>query len=134
MSKEDKMKGQLSRVLLCIALLTPALAPRLAVAAEKNAFKKDKQNDIEFHGSITAIDTNALTVTIKNKEKGAMTFAVAKDCLLFVKHKKGQAALTDFKVGEDVKVLYRQDAGALVCHSMWQPGSNPAEKEHRLEK
>ena len=128
------MKGQLSRVLLCIALLTPALAPRLAVAAEKNAFVQDRKNDLEFHGSITAIDTNAVTVTVKNKEKGALTFTVTKDSLLFVKQKKGAATLADFKVGDEVNALYRQNGTALTCDSLWHPGSSPREKEHKIEK
>lgn len=128
------MKGQLSRVLLCVALLTPALAPRLAVAAEKSAFLQDKKNDLEFHGSITAIDTNALTVAVNSKGKGAMTFAVCKDSLLFVKHKKGAATLADFKVGDEVNALYRQNGTALTCDSLWQPGSNPREKERKIEK
>lgn len=54
--------------------------------------------------------------------------------MLFVKHKKSGAGLGDFKVGEEVKVLYKQVGGALVCQSMWQPGSDPREKEHKIQK
>ena len=128
------MKGQLSRALLCVALLTPALTPGLAAATEKNAFVQDKKNDLEFHGSITAIDTNALTVAVKSKEKGSLTFTVSKDSLLFVKQKKGAATLSDFKVGDEVNALYRQNGTVLACDSLWQPGSNPREKEHKAEK
>jgi hypothetical protein len=134
LSKEDKMKGHLARVLLCAVLLSPAVAPRLAVAADKpNEFGVDRKNDLDFKGAITALDATAGSVTIKNKEKGAMTFAVAKDCLLFVKHKKDGVTLADFKVGEEVRVLYSQAGTAIVCHSMWQPGSNPSEKQRKLE-
>ena len=76
---------------------------------------------------------NAGSVTIKNKEKGPLTLAIAKDCLLFVKGKPGQAALADFKVGEEVHLYYSQAGTAIVCHSMWQPGANPREKEHEVE-
>lgn len=34
------------------------------------------------------------------EKKGLMTFPIAKDCMMFVKHKKGAASLADFKVGE----------------------------------
>lgn len=130
------MTGRLSRSLLCLVLGTLAGPPRLAIAADKqpNEFVQEQKRDIELTGSITGVDTNALTVTINNKEKGAMTFSIARDCMLFVRHKKGAAALTDFNVGEAVKVLYRQQTNALVCHSMWQPGSHPREKEHKIEQ
>jgi Cu/Ag efflux protein CusF len=129
------MKGRLSRWLLCLVLVPLAGTSRLALGADKpNEFVQDQKKDLEFTGSITGVDTNALTVTINNKEKGAMTFSIAKDCLLFVKHKKGAAALTDFKVGEAVKALYRQQNNTLVCQSMWQPGSHPREKEHKIEQ
>ena len=128
------MKGQLSRVLLCVALLAPAITPGLALAADKNAFLQDQKNDLAFHGSITAIDTNALTVVVKSKEKGSLTLTVSKDSMLFVKQKKSGATLSDFKVGDEVKALYRQNGTALACDSLWQPGSNPREKEHKIEK
>jgi Cu/Ag efflux protein CusF len=129
------MKKYLVRALLCSALLVTVLTFRGATAeTPKNAFKEEEKKDLDYKGSITAVDATAGTVTISHKEKGPLTLTVAKDCLLFVKHKKGQASLADFKVGEEVKVLYRQDAGALVCHSMWQPGSHPSEKEHMIEK
>src|ERR1041385_6207544 len=127
------MKRQLSRVLLCAALLSPVIGIGRAMA-QQNKFNEAMKEDLEYSGSITAIDTNAPAVTVKNKEKGAMTFSLAKDCLYFVKHKKGAAVLADFKVGEEVRVLYKQDNGALVCHSLWEPGSNARVKEHRLEK
>lgn len=128
------MKGHLARVLLCAALLAPAMAPRLAVAADNaNQYGLDKRNDLSFRGAITALDATAGSVTVKNKEKGSMTFAIGKDCLLFVKHKKDAATLADFKVGEQVSVLYAQNGTALVCHSMWQPGSNPAEKQRDIQ-
>lgn len=120
------MKGHLARVLLCVALLAPAIAPRLAVAADQpNQYNVDKKKDLEFKGAITALDATAGSVTIKNKEKGSMTFAIAKDCLFFVKAKSGAAAVTDFKVGEQVHVLYNEAGTVLTCHSMWQPGVEP---------
>ena len=129
------MKRQLARVLLCAALLSPAVVPGLAVAADKptNEFNVDRKNDLAFGGHIAALDTTAGSVTVKHKEKGPMTFSIAKDCLLFVKQKKGAAALTDFVVGEEVRVLYQKAGTTNVCHSMWQPGSNPKEREHKLE-
>jgi Cu/Ag efflux protein CusF len=129
------MKRQVVRILTCGALLAAVLTPRWATAEKpKNAFKAEEKKDLDYKGAITAIDAKAGTVTISNKQKGPLALTVAKDCMLFVKHKKGQAALADFKVGEEVRALYRQDAGALVCHSMWQPGSNPAEKESKVQK
>ena len=128
------MKGHLARVLLCAVLLSPAVAPRLAVAADKpNEFGVDRKNDLDFKGAITALDATNGSVTVKNKEKGTMTFAVAKDCLLFVKHKKDGVTLADFKVGEEVRLLYGQAGTAIVCHSLWEPGSNPTEKQRRIE-
>ena len=129
------MKGHLARMLLCAVLLTPAVAPRLAVAADNqpNEFGLDRKNDLGFRGVITALDATNGVVTVKNKEKGPMTFAVAKDCLLFVKHKKDGVTLTDFKVGEAVRLLYGQAGTTIVCHSLWEPGSNPSEKQRKLE-
>jgi len=129
------MKGHLARVILCAALLTPAVAPGLAVAADKqvNQFNQDMKHDLKYHGSITAIDTTAGTVTVKSKEKGALTLTVSKDSLLFVKHKKGPAALGDFRVGEEVHVLYAQSGGTVLAHSMWHPGANPSEKQREVE-
>jgi hypothetical protein len=129
------MKRQLVRVLLCTALLAPALAPRLAIADEKelNAFNQYSKKDLKYHGEITAIDATAGTVTVKNKDKGPLTLTVGKSALLFVKHKKGPAALGDFKVGEDVHLLYSQAGAAITCDSMWHPGASPADKERELE-
>jgi len=128
------MKGHLARVLLCAALLAPAVMPGSAVAADKgNQFMQDRKADLKYSGSITAIDATAGSVTIKNKEKGPLILGIAKDCLLFVKGKPGQAALADFKVGEEVHLYYSQAGTAIVCHSMWQPGANPREKEHEVE-
>ncbi len=129
------MKGNLVRLFVCGALLSLAIAPQLARAADqKNAFRQAEKHDLKCEGKISAIDATAGTVTVNNKQKGPLALTVAKDCMLFVKHKKGAASLADFKVGEEVKALYSQDAGALVCHSLWQPGSNPAEKERKLQK
>lgn len=128
------MKGHLARVLLCAVLLTPAVAPGLAVAADKgNEFMQDRKADLKFAGSISAIDATAGSVTVKNKEKGPLTLSIAKDCLLYVKHKPGQAALADFKVGEEIHLYYSQAGTAIVCHSMWEPGANPREKEREVE-
>jgi Cu/Ag efflux protein CusF len=129
------MKKHLARTFVCVALLASPLVPRLAVAAEKqNAFEQEKKTDLELEGKITAIDSTAGTVTVKHEKRGPMTFPVAKNAMMFVKHKKGAASLGDFKVGEEVKLLYRQDGTNLVCHSLWQPGSNPSEKEHKIQK
>ncbi|HTS17629.1 MAG TPA: hypothetical protein VMP11_08655 [Verrucomicrobiae bacterium] len=129
------MKSRLSGIVLCAALLGLALGSGRAIAADApNKFDQAKKHDIEFTGSITAIDTNAPSVTVNSKEKGPMTLSVASDCMFFVKHKKGAAALSDFKVGEEVHVLYKQSGSAMVCDSMWEPGSNAAEKEHKVQK
>jgi Cu/Ag efflux protein CusF len=130
------MKRQLHDALLCAALLATVLVPGRAIAADNqpNKFNEAKKQDLEYTGSITAINTNAAIVTVKSKEKEAMTLSLAKDCMLFVKHKKAAAALSDFKVGEEVRVLYKQEGGALVCDSMWEPGSNPGEKVHKIQK
>jgi hypothetical protein len=123
-------------VVFSAALLASALVPGRATAADDqpNKFDQAKKHDIEYRGSLTAINTNAPAVTVNDKEKGPMTFSVAKDCMFFVKHKKGAAALTDFKVGEEVRVLYKQEGSAVVCESMWEPGSDPGEKEHKVQK
>ncbi|HUK84130.1 MAG TPA: hypothetical protein VLZ12_16030 [Verrucomicrobiae bacterium] len=129
------MRRQVARAFLCGVVLASPLASGGAAAAEKqNAFEQEKKLDLEFEGKITTIDATASTVTVKHKHKGPMTFSVAKDCMMFVKHKKGAASLGDFKVGEEVKILYRQDATNVVCRSLWEPGSNPSEKEHKLQK
>ncbi len=130
------MKRGLSATFFCAALLVSVVVSTRATAADAqpNKFDQAKKHDIEFTGSLTAININAPAVTVNSKEKGAMTFAVASDCMFFVKHKKGAAALTDFKVGEQVHVLYKQAGGGVVCESMWQPGADPGEKEHKAEK
>jgi hypothetical protein len=129
------MKRRLARVLLCAALLSPAIAPRLAIAGEKelNEFNQYSKKDLKYHGEITAIDATAGTVTVKNKDKGPLTLTVTSGTLLFVKHKKGPAALGDFKVGEDVHLLYAQSGAAITCDSMWHPGSSPVDKQREIE-
>jgi len=129
------MKRRIAGPLLSAVLLVSPFPSLVAFAAEKqNAFESEKKTDLEFEGKITALDANAGSVTVKQEKKGSMTFSVAKDAMLFVKHKKGAATLADFKVGEEVKLLYVQNATNLVCRSLWQPGSNPSEKEHKIQK
>jgi Cu/Ag efflux protein CusF len=129
------MNKPLTPPFLRVALLASLVVPRVAVAAEKqNAFEQEKKMDLEIKGTIPAIDATAGTVTVTHKKKGPMTFSVAKDAMMFVKHKKEAASPADFKVGEEVKLLYRQDGTKLVCHSLWQPGWNPSEKKHKLQK
>jgi Cu/Ag efflux protein CusF len=132
--KEEQMNRRMGRPVLYAVLLVSALASGLALAAEKqNAFEQEKRKDTQIDGKITAIDAAARTVTVKHDQK-SKTFSVAKDAMLFVNHKKGAASLADFKAGEEVRLLYRQDGSNVVCHSLWQPGANPEEKEHRIEK
>jgi Cu/Ag efflux protein CusF len=133
---ENTMKGQLARGLLCVALLVTAIAPGLALAIDKepNKFDEAMRLDFKFSGQITALDPTAGTVTVVNKEKGPITLSVPHDCMLFVKHKKGAATLADFKVGDEVKVLYQRDNTNVVCASLWQPGSNASKKQQKLQK
>ena len=112
------------------------MGPALAMAADKepNKFNQAKRQDFKFQGEITALDAAAGTVTVNDKDKGPITLSVPQDCMLFVKHKKGAATLADFKVGNGVKLLYVQNGTNVVCTSMWQPGSHPREKEHKIQK
>jgi len=123
-------------ILICAALLTPVVMPGQAQAADKesNQFKEAEKNDLEYSGSITAIDTNAPSVTVKHKTKGPMTFTLASGCMMFVKHKTGAATLADFKVGEEVNVLYKQNGTSLICDSLYQPGAHAREKERKAQK
>ena len=129
------MKQHHRVLLLCSAILVSGLVCGLTVrAANTNEFDQAKKKDLTIEGKITAIDTNAVSVTIQHKEKGPLTFSVPSSAMLFATHKKGHATLADFKVGDTVKVAYKQSNGSMVCDSMWQPGSNPTEKEHKVEK
>ncbi len=128
------MKRNVCRELLCATLLTATLLTGIARAEDKNALKQEKKTDLKLEGKITALDATAGTVTVQDNNKAPMTFTVAKNAMFFVNHKKGAAALTDFKVGEKVTVLYRPDGGATVCRSMWQPGANATEKQHKIQE
>ena len=120
-------------MLFCAALLTSVFVVGCATAAEDkpNKFNEAKKHDLEYSGSLTTVYTNSpfyALVFVQGKEPQGKYFYLAKDCTFFVKHKKSAATLADFKAGDEVKVLYRQEDKRIVCDSMWEPGSAPGEK------
>jgi hypothetical protein len=130
------MKRQLHDVLLCAAFFATILAagPVLAAGDQPNKFDQAKKHDLEYSGTIEAINPKNGYLRVKNKEKDAIKLTPANDCMFFTKQKKGAASFADFKQRDDVSVLYREVDGKLICDAMWEPGSDPGQKEHQEEK
>lgn len=132
------MKSLLYRALLCAALLVTISAARATLAADElsasTRFYEAKTNNVERIGWITALLPKPGIVVVKPKEGNAIKVTLAKDCLFFTKQKKEAATLTDFKVGEEVRLLFTPGDNIKICHALWEPGAEPGQKEQEAQK
>ena len=116
-----------------ITILTPALAALLGFALASApvtaqaqtstnmttapaAPAKAKTNKVNYHGSITAIDTTANTITVlsTSKKEGDKTLVLTIDAATKIKRDKEAATLADFKVGEKVTGSYVVEAAGTM--------------------
>lgn len=129
------MTRQLRKSLLFTALLAAIFAAAALAADEPhNKFNETKKHDQEYTGQITMFLPKAGNVTVTARDKDPIKVKLAADCMFFTKQKKDAASIADFKLHDDVRVLYREVDGKLVCDAMWEPGSDPSQKEAKEQK
>ena len=108
----------------------PALtraADTAAAPAESAPAKAKKNNPIAFSGKVTAIDTNAMTLTV-----GKRTFEITPETKIT---KDGQpATLADAMVGEKSGGAYKKDDGGKLNAMTINLGTKPAAVEKPKKK
>lgn len=111
------MKKTIAVVLSLIFILA---VTSVTFAAEKHAAPAPAAKAVEKHvkGDITAVDANAMTVTVKGK-KGDVTVTV--DAKTEFKLGKDKKTVSDLKVGEKVKILYHEADGKNIAKSISEP-------------
>jgi Cu/Ag efflux protein CusF len=109
-----QMKKTIAVVLSLIFILA---VTSVTFAAEKQAAPAPAANAVEKHvkGHITAVDANAMTVTVKGK-KGDVTVTV--DAKTEFKLGKDKKTVADLKVGDKVKILYHEADGKNTAKSI----------------
>ncbi len=84
-----------------VTTLPPAVTP--PAAASKPAVKRHTASGSSFHGTLTAVDTNAMTLTVEKR-----TFAITSKTMIT---KDGKPAiLADGTVGDAVRGTYKKTA------------------------
>jgi Cu/Ag efflux protein CusF len=119
----NQMKKTITVVLsllfiLAVTSVTFAAEKQVAPApAAKAAPAAPAAKAVEQHvkGDITAVDANAMTVTVKGK-KGDVTVTV--DAKTEFKLGKDKKTVADLKVGEKVKILYHEADGKNIAKSI----------------
>ncbi len=104
--------------ILAVTSVTFAAEKQAAPAAQQPAAKAaPAAKAVEQHvkGDITAVDANAMTVTVKGK-KGDVTVTV--DAKTEFKLGKDKKTVADLKVGEKVKILYHEADGKNIAKSI----------------
>jgi len=101
------MKKQIKQIAL-LAIVAGALiaVPAISCAQDSSAGSSTAQNtsDLKFNGGVTAVDTTAKTLTVKD-----LTLNVTESTTI-TKGKKKSATLSDIKEGETVSGTYTTDA------------------------
>jgi Cu/Ag efflux protein CusF len=98
--------------------LAVALAFIFVLAATSVTFAAEKQAapaEMKIRGNITAVDANAMTITVKGK-KGIVTVVV--DDKTEFKLGKDKKAMSDLKVGDKVKIFYLEADGKNTAKSI----------------
>jgi FlaG/FlaF family flagellin (archaellin) len=87
------------------------------VATEKKTEAAHEKKVVEKHvaGDITAVDANAMTVTVKDK-KGDVTVTV--DNTTDIKIGKDKKTIADLKAGDKVKIKYHEADGKNTAKSI----------------
>lgn len=114
------MSKYLLRSAMAVSLAAVALAFAVPARAEEKAPKAEKPKAHDFTGTIESTDAAAGTVTVKNRKDETKTFTCDAACKYRTNDKK-DAAMSDFKVGDKVRISYTEEDGKMVCHRMEQP-------------
>jgi len=77
-------------------------------------------------GAITALDTNAMTITVSEK-----TFSVNSDTK--ITKGKNPIQLSDLNVGDNVKIAFKKDGDSLVAKSISIGGKGKGKKKQGSE-
>ncbi|HUJ09321.1 MAG TPA: DUF3592 domain-containing protein [Verrucomicrobiae bacterium] len=101
------------RSALVLALMGIVLGLTQTTRAEDAAKKADKHKKAE--GKITAVDTNANTVTIKHKTT-TETFTLAPDVKFGSGGKTLNMNISNLKVGDEVTIYYNEEGGKMIAH------------------
>jgi Cu/Ag efflux protein CusF len=105
-----------------LSVVAIALTFACAVSAQEGtapAKPKATPKPPSASGEITAVDAKAGTLSIKNKD-GVLNFTIAKDCKISTADKP-DATVSDLKVGDKVRVVYSEEAGAKVAQKIGLP-------------
>ena len=93
-----------------VPVATPAQAEKKEAAPAKPAIKK-----MSVTGEVTAIDANAMTLTVKGRKGDVALMAEEKTKVVMGKEKK---TLADVKVGDKITVSYIEKDGKMAAKSI----------------
>jgi Cu/Ag efflux protein CusF len=111
--KKNQMKI-ITIISALIALVALAIAPLQASDTSSGASTNESSKQMKFHGSITAIDMSANTVTIQT-DKGTMTMSINQG----TKFHGGTKGLSDLKIGDSISGTYMMDdSGKMMALSV----------------
>jgi Cu/Ag efflux protein CusF len=106
------MKKTIAVVLSLIFVLA---VTSITFAAEKKAANATKATEKLVKGDISAVDANAMTITVKGK-KGDVTVTV--DDKTDIKAGKDKKTIADLKAGEKVRIRYHEVDGKNIAKSV----------------
>ena len=113
------MSKHLLRATMVLSIAAVALAFTAPVRAEDGATPPPKLKRQQFTGTVESIDAKAGTAVIK-KGMDSKTFKIGEKTKYATADKK-DAAVTDIKVGDKVKVTYAEEGGVATAHRIGPP-------------
>ena len=112
------MSRHLLRATMALSIAAVALAFTAPVRAQ-DAAKPEKPKKQQFTGLVESIDAKAGTVIVK-KDTTSKTFKIGEKTKYATADKK-EAAVTDIKVGDKVKVAFTEENGVATAHKIGPP-------------
>jgi Cu/Ag efflux protein CusF len=113
------MSKHLLRATMVLSIAAVAFAFTAPVRAEEGTTPPPKAKKQQFTGLIESIDAKAGTVIIK-KGTESKSFKIGEKTRYATTDKK-EAAITDIKVGDKVKVAYSEENGVATAHKIGPP-------------
>jgi Cu/Ag efflux protein CusF len=113
------MSKHLLRATMAMSIAAVAFAFTAPVRAQDGGTPPPKPKRQQFTGLIESIDAKAETVIVK-KDTTSKTFKIGEKTKYATADKK-EAAITDIKVGDKVKVSYTEDNGVATAHRIGPP-------------
>jgi len=105
----------------------PAAAPTPPVAPAPAPPAKKRSTTPQFHGTLTAVDTNAMTLTVEKR-----TFNMTSETIVTKDGKP--AVLADGAVGDAVRGEYKKGAGGKLDAVTIQFGGNTDDKKKKKKE